>query len=155
MSKTGHGVTLKTTTRSLLVAGCIMSSVSSWAAEPANSTRPEKLLLASHTGSPYPMLLGLAVAGNVKAQLKLGSLYEQGQAVGVDFERIMKWYQQAARSGSAEAQYRLGLIYGETDGAYEDLALALSWLGRAANQGHGRASIAYNYLSDRGYGFDC
>ena len=155
MSGQGHGVTLKTLRASLLAAGCLISSISTWAAEPASLAKPEKMLLASHDGSPYPMLLGMAVAGNVSARLQLGSLYEQGQPVGVGFDRIIKWYKQAAQSGSAEAQYRLGLIYGETDGAYEDLPAALTWLGRAAEQGHEKAKFAYSYLADRGYGFDC
>jgi hypothetical protein len=83
----------------------------------------------------------LGEAGDRRAQLRLGILFEKG--VGVPREgRIRKsydWYLSAANQGDAEAQNRVGDFYFDASFAADitqDLAIAERWHRRAAEQGH-------------------
>ncbi|MCY3824879.1 MAG: tetratricopeptide repeat protein [Nitrospinae bacterium] len=52
--------------------------------------------------------LPLAEAGDVKAQFKLGVMYDRGENVPQHFAEAVKWYRAAAEQGHAEAQLALG-----------------------------------------------
>jgi len=46
---------------------------------------------------------------NTDAQLNLGMLYANGQGVGKDYEKALKWFRRAAGHGDAIGQYNLGV----------------------------------------------
>lgn len=52
--------------------------------------------------------LPLAEAGDVKAQFKLGVMYDRGENVPQNFAEAEKWYRAAAEQGHPEAQLALG-----------------------------------------------
>lgn len=56
-----------------------------------------------------------AQQGNVKAQNKLGQMYEQGEGLPQDDEKALQWYKRAALQGYSEAQYNLGKFYQNLD----------------------------------------
>ena len=49
-----------------------------------------------------------AEKGDVRAQMNLGTMYDNGQGVSQDYRQAVKWYGRAAEQGNATAQFNLG-----------------------------------------------
>ncbi len=49
-----------------------------------------------------------ADGGNIQAQYKMGSLYEDGNGVDMDVLEAIRYFRKAATGGSAEAALKLG-----------------------------------------------
>lgn len=62
----------------------------------------------------------LAEQGHLRAQMRLGDMFANGQYVIRDNAQAAKWYLSSAEVGNAEAQYNLGLIYSEGEGVEQD-----------------------------------
>ena len=81
-----------------------------------------------------------ARSNDVKAQLHLGSLYEDGRIVAQDYKQAGHWYEMAAKQGNAQAQFRLGVLYlSERIGLYGHRERGLALLQQSAQQGHAEA----------------
>lgn len=76
----------------------------------------------------------LAEEGNVKAQAKLGSMYERGSGVPQSYEAAAYWYDAAARQGYPEAQYSLGRLYAMGKGVSQNYFNSYLWLNLAASK---------------------
>src|SRR5882762_3168466 len=61
-----------------------------------------------------------AEAGDSRAQLLLGIIYEHGQGVPPDFRQAVAWYRKAADQGNAEAQALVGIMYAQVRGVVQD-----------------------------------
>jgi FOG: TPR repeat, SEL1 subfamily len=83
-----------------------------------------------------------AEQGDVDAQMKLGSLYFEGEGVAKDQSEAVKWFRKAAEQGLAAAQYNLGVCYYNGFGVTKDQSEAVKWVRKAAEQGH--AAAQYN-----------
>jgi TPR repeat protein len=79
-----------------------------------------------------------AESGDVKAQIALGSMYENGRNVSRNNTEAMKWLHLAANSGDAEALYVLGARYWRDENVKE----AVKWFKLAAEKGNERAKAA-------------
>jgi TPR repeat protein len=81
------------------------------------------------------LLRPLADQGSAEAQLKLGTMYDEGWGVSQDHAAALRWYRKAADQSNAPAQYILGAVY--LDGVFvpQDYAVAASWFRKAADQG--------------------
>lgn len=107
-----------------------------------------------------------AQQGNVKAQNKLGIMYEEGDGVPQNDELAVQWYKRAALQGYSKAQYNLGHFYDFNDksggfdvGSEEHKKYnrlreeAAKWYRMAAVQGdadaQNRLGMIYIYASDR------
>ena len=88
-----------------------------------------------------------AEQGDARAQVRLGLMYERGQAVPKDRLQAVKWFRLAAEQGNAEGQWRLGVMYQGGRGVPEDHVQAVKWFHLAAEQDFGVAfgNLAYNY----------
>ena len=62
----------------------------------------------------------LAEQGDVTAQYKLGTAYEDGSCVPIDNEKAVFWYRKAAEQGNSSAQYSLGRMFDYGCGVPED-----------------------------------
>lgn len=89
-----------------------------------------------------------ALAGDVKAQFKLGSMYDTGNGVERNRNNAEKWYLLAAKNGYAEAQNSLGSGY-QAEKRYEE---ARKWYEKAVKQGHPMATNSLGLLYDLGLG---
>jgi len=83
-------------------------------------------------------LTAKADAGDVKAQLALGRLYESGNLgqdgkVQHDYPGAAYWYQQASDHGDAQAAYELALLYRDGLGVTADAAKSFQLLQKAAD----------------------
>jgi len=99
-----------------------------------------------------PRLVGLAQAGDARAQLHLASLYEGG-APGVprDLAAARSWTRRAAEGGDRVAMYNLALFLmdaGGTDGE------AANWFRRSAERGVIDAQYNLGLLYEAGRGVD-
>jgi len=61
-------------------------------------------------------LMKAAKAGDTRAQIGLGSMYENGKGVAQDSVQAVRWYTEAAESGDANGQYLLGYRYERGEG---------------------------------------
>jgi len=77
----------------------------------------------------------LAANGNVRAQVNLGVMYDQG--LGVIQSRLIaiKWYKLAAAQGNLGAQYNLAIIYKKGEGVPQSLVNAYMWFDISASLG--------------------
>lgn len=96
--------------------------------------------------------MGPAEAGDPKAQLGLGVLFETGGGVPVDPAAASAWYARAAAQGVAPAMYNLGRLALEGRGMQSDPARALSLWRRAAEAGMPQAAHNMGVMRYAGIG---
>ena len=99
-----------------------------------------------------PRLVGLAQAGDARAQLHLASLYEGG-APGVprDLAAARSWTRRAAEGGDRVAMYNLALFLIDAGGTDAEAA---NWFRRAAERGVVDAQYNLGLLHEAGRGVD-
>jgi TPR repeat protein len=90
-----------------------------------------------------------AKAGDVEAQLKLGSLYVSGRGVKKNSAEAAVWFQSAAEKGNAAAQRQMARMHLAGAGVPKDNEAAYRWAVRAANQGDPAAKQILTFLRQR------
>ncbi len=112
--------------------------------------------VAAHDKGDYATALRLwrplAERGDVRAQAKLGLLYDNGQGVTKDQAAAAVWYRKAAEQGDARGQNSLGVMYANGEGVTKDYATALSWFRKAADQGDARGQTNLGLMYEKGQG---
>ncbi|KAJ1457097.1 hypothetical protein M885DRAFT_615709 [Pelagophyceae sp. CCMP2097] len=83
-----------------------------------------------------------AVQGHAIAQNVLGSCYDEGNSVKIDYKTAALWYRRAAEQGSPVAQYSLGMRFYRGNGVAQSYEEAVKWYRLAAAQGY--ADALYN-----------
>ena len=91
--------------------------------------------------SALPVLEREAGAGNAAAQFTLGSLYANGEGVGLDHARAAELMRGAAEQGVPQAQTVLAFLYGHGYGVAQDDAEARRWYRAAAEGGDPEAQF--------------
>lgn len=88
----------------------------------------------------------------VKAQFRLGVIYDAGAGVSQDRSKAAMWYEKAAEQGVAEAQFNLGMLYANGEGIPKDIKKAATWFEKAANQGYAYAqnNLGAMYYAGKG-----
>jgi|GEM_PF-1055718 FOG: TPR repeat, SEL1 subfamily len=84
--------------------------------------------------------------GDVKAQIALGLMYEEGRSVRQNGAEALKWFQSAVKNGDAEAQYAFGQKHQRDKNGKE----ALKWFELAAAQGQAEAMYAIGRMYEYG-----
>lgn len=116
-----------------------------WVAVPAQAGKADNLeaLTAYQSGNyerAMKLFRPLAEQGDPQAQYYLGRMYEKGQGVAKDNEKLAQWYRRSADNGYAKAQYKLAVGYAlGLAGVEQDDAEAVKWLQRSAEGGYRRA----------------
>jgi TPR repeat protein len=93
-----------------------------------------------------------AARGYADAQVKLGSMYENGRGVKKDFETAAEWYTKAAEQKYPSGLYCLGRMFQYGKGVEQDYQLARGLYLRSAELGYSEAQHALGYLYDKGIG---
>ena len=96
-------------------------------------------------------LIPAAEAGDVRAQVNLGSIYYYGEGIAANFDKAFRWYHAAALQGDADAQIGLAIMYIHGQGVAGDLAIAHMWLTLALDKlppgyDHDRVSVNRDYI---------
>jgi TPR repeat protein len=102
------------------------------------------------------LLRTLAEKGNVKAQYKLGIMYQLGYGVARDYQEAVQWYRYSADRGDAGAQLSLGIMYNMGYGVARDYKEAVRWYRLSADQGDAAAQyvLGSKYRDGEGVGQD-
>lgn len=77
-----------------------------------------------------------AQAGDTRALMYLGHLYQAGLGVASDVKRALDLYTRAAEQGLPDAQYQVGLMHELGQGIEADPGRAQRWYQQAMNQGY-------------------
>jgi len=93
-----------------------------------------------------------AEAGDLAAQLSLGTLYDLGQGMPRDPAAAYGWYRRAAAAGSPDAEFNVAAMCDTGDGVRRNTAEAALWYGRAAAHGNRRAQYNLGQLYAAGDG---
>jgi TPR repeat protein len=115
-------------------------SISTFAQTPNSASAPEKL------SGRLEELSKRALAGDTKAQLRLGLAYEFGDGVEKNVDKAMHWYRSAADRGDPVAQTDLGYFYETGANGPKDPVEAAKWYMRAALSGFTRAKFNLGVL---------
>ena len=93
-----------------------------------------------------------AEQGSVEYQLKVGSIYYEGEGVRQDLVLARKMFQKAAIKGDARGQGALGFFYEDgLGGLKRNRATAKEWYGKACDKGYQHGCDQYRRLNERGY----
>ncbi|MDO5297104.1 MAG: tetratricopeptide repeat protein [bacterium] len=77
--------------------------------------------------------------GDIICQYLMGTYYEQGIGISVDYKKAFSYYKLAAQAGENRAKFRLGCLYVKGQGVGQDRQAAVKWIKQAANAGNGEA----------------
>lgn len=102
-----------------------------------------------------------ALKGDVKAQIAMGHMYEEGELVRLDNKESLKWFHLAAKSGEGEALYQMGkkvlrdlrrknMGLGMDDKKEEGGPEAVKWYKLAAQKGHVGAMNDIGWIYEKG-----
>ncbi len=69
-----------------------------------------------------------ASKGYLKAQVKTGEIYYQGDWVKRDYKKAGYWYEKAAEQGDAYSQYVAGYMYVNGQGTKKNYIQGVKWL---------------------------
>lgn len=93
-----------------------------------------------------------AAAGDSRAALFVGVLYDSGLGTEQSYASALTWYRQAAEAGNAVAAFNIGVLFDAGFGVPQDPAQAASWYRRSAAMGYGRAQYNLAQLYEAGAG---
>lgn len=92
----------------------------------------------------------LAAQGNVEAQMRMATKFENGENVAKDINKAIELYKKAGNQGNVKAQLHLGDVYSKGLGVDKDEKEAMEWYRKAAEAGN--ADGQYNLGSCYYYG---
>ena len=89
-------------------------------------------------------------AGDIEAQLTLGSFYETGRNDDPrpDAKEAFYWYNRAAEQGSARGQFKTGLFYEQGRGVAADCTRAMQWYEKSTAAAEAYKVLAEAYNAD-------
>lgn len=96
----------------------------------------------------------LAEAGNSKAQIYMGSMYDRGLGVERDIEQAFYWFEKSAEQGGVKLQYDLALRYLYGKGIARNYDKAHYWMQKAADAGAPQAQYNLGLMYIRGNGVE-
>lgn len=98
----------------------------------------------------------LAAAGDVEAIFLMGTAYDEGLGVEVDYVEAVRWYRRAAARNHVLGEHNLGNTYRDGRGVDIDHATAVKWWLRAARAGDAttRLRLGEAYEAGRGVARD-
>lgn len=102
-------------------------------------------------GAAIKALNSLGDAGDMKAQIMLGALYNKGGVVARNDQQSAFWFEKAASQGNVEAQYQLGSLF-EDSQLPRDYETAASWYKKAAQHGSAKAQARLGVFYSHGMG---
>ena len=112
----------------------------------------ERMYKAKNYAGAFQLFMQSANAGNLRAQLQVGSQYEQGEGVAKNPKEAVRWYLKAAQGGDSQAMKNLGTMYENGQGTPEDWAEAVKWYSRSAAKIDAAGEFALGRMYEFGMG---
>ena len=100
----------------------------------------------------FEKLLNAAIAGDSKAQFRIGRMHFHGKGVNKNYGAAIKWFEKAAMGGHNLAQYSMGMMYYDGNGVEKDYKEAIKWFEKAAHLGNGSAQYNMGMMYIKGEG---
>lgn len=97
--------------------------------------------------SQFKLELIFAKRGDVSAEFRVATAYEEGIDVKKDLSQAYKWYMKAAKQSHAPSQYKIGEYYEKGITVEKNEKQALAWYNKAKVNGSSRASKRLNKAS--------
>ncbi|MBI3774218.1 MAG: sel1 repeat family protein [Gammaproteobacteria bacterium] len=91
-----------------------------------------------------------AEKGEVEAQYRFGTLYENGQGVAKNLEEAKRWYRNAAAQGHVRARRRLEALEGRPARSGSE-TVAIKWYQDLAEQGDADAQYNLAFMYETGF----
>lgn len=91
-----------------------------------------------------------AEKGEIEAQYRLGTLYENGQGIAKNLDAAKKWYRNAAAQGHARARRRLEALEGKSSHSGKE-TVAIKWYLDLAEQGDADAQYNLAFMYETGF----
>jgi len=100
----------------------------------------------------FNLLKQLANKNYVKAQSRLGHMYERGMGLKVDYKKAADWYLKSINNGSSNAYARLGFLYERGLGVRQNFKRAAELYKTSADMGsrHGQSRLGRLYQRGNG-----
>jgi TPR repeat protein len=134
--------------RLYLLTFAALISISAFAQSPGSEATPSKL------SRRVAELKRKALAGDTKAQLRLGIAFEFGEGATRNLDEAAHWYRIAADRGDPVAQTNLGYLYENGRDGVRDPSEAAKWYTRAAVSEFARAEFNLGILYLQGIGVE-
>lgn len=98
----------------------------------------------------------LADKGYVKAQFRMGWIYERGLGVPQDYQKAREWYEKAMANGGSSAMARMGVLYELGLGVEKNYTKAANYYKEAIRleNGLGYAALGWMYETGKGVQLD-
>lgn len=94
--------------------------------------------------SQFKLELIFAKRGDVAAEFRVATAYEEGIDIKKDLTQAFSWYMKAAKQSHAPSQYKIGEFYEKGFAVAKNEKLALDWYNKASANGSSRASKRLN-----------
>lgn len=94
-----------------------------------NTGQPEEHI--KNSSKVFANVLYEAKKGDANAQFSIGLCYYHGIGLITNYNKAIKWFQEAAKQGLSDAQYMLGQCYTNGTGVKQNKILAETWLNLA------------------------
>ena len=94
----------------------------------------------------------LAAQGDVEAAFLMGTAYDEGLGVDVDYPEALRWYKRAAARGHVLATHNVGNVYRDGRGVDVDHHAAATWWLRAARAGDAIPALRLGEAYEAGRG---
>lgn len=140
--------------RLAVVGALFIGAMSVHAAASDAVVRAENELKAGETTRAIDTLTQAADTGDAEAQLLLGRMLEEGEAVLRDYSAAAKWYDAAAGAGNTDAMNRLARLYASGLGVGKDLEKAFDLYRKAAGSGDPQYVFDLAVMYDNGLGVE-
>lgn len=122
----------------LILAFTAALPLASMADDKPNSSSSSKDSSTEQSATPSAVVWyrELANKGDMEAQYNLGTVYETGFGVAVNYKQAAKWFMKAADKGQVLAQLKLGILYYLGKGVPESSIKGDKWIRSAAKNGN-------------------
>lgn len=102
--------------------------------------------------SAFMWLTLAAEQGHARAMWYLGTMYEEGKGIALDYSHALEWYTKSAQAGSADGECNLGILYYAGRGVTQDFAKAFESFSKAAEHNVALAQLNLGVMYEKGEG---
>ena len=93
-------------------------------------------------------LIGMADAGDVKAQEKVAVAYLKGNGTEKDLNKALEYFKMCAENGSGLGNYQLGKAYENGNGVEMNMDIAITYYKKSAELGYANAKNVLSQLEN-------
>lgn len=133
----------------IFVLGASLSVPGNLQAQAITKLEPEQ---PQYSPQAVASMKSQALAGDARAEIELGLMYQKGLGVQQDYGQARAWYQKAADQGNATAEDNLGILYLNGWGISKNYGRALAYFQKAAAQGNASAEYDLGWMYQNGAG---